>query len=155
MTMPAQLIHGRPTGPIVRVLLETFGHERGTRFTHDQIVAVVKEPRGSHRYRTIIGAWRRELLNTCGVHLASVPNEGYEMVDAQAQVLHGVRKFEQGKRAVRKSVQVIAASPDSQLDEAQRRAKVHALGIAAASLTTMRDATKDSSRLLAALAPRK
>ncbi len=87
--------NGLPTGPAVKKLEEKWPDVeslRGTMLSHADLEALIGEKRTASRYRTVMSAWRRKLLNESGIVLTGrgAGGEGYRVLSDNDQVSFSV-----------------------------------------------------------------
>ena len=125
---------GIPTEPDVKRLEETFGvPEEGKLISWDSIAEAIRENRNGHRFRTVVGAWRRKLHRGHNVVMDAVAGEGIVAVDPAQRVGLGARRMDHGFRAIRRAGTVLEGTDRSRLDGEQKSALDHNLRIGAAA----------------------
>ena len=100
--------NGLPTGPVVKKLEEKYPNIedlRGTTLPHEELEAVIGEKRTASRYRTVLSAWRKKLLNESGIVLTGrgAGGEGYRVLSDDDQVSFSVSEQKSGGRKLRKA----------------------------------------------------
>jgi hypothetical protein len=116
------IINGRPTRTQVDKLFARLKDTKdGEIIRHAEVETLIGEGRKSDRYRTVISATRRKLMNELGVAILPERGVGFIRSTGIQQVNHrstGIgRDF---KRAARK-VREVAAVTDDRLDETGRK----------------------------------
>ena len=102
--MKGVMFNGSPTGADVRKLLDAFGAPPvGWEVTHEAVADVLGVEIGGHRYRTVIAAWRKTLLDRHDVDLGSVHGVGYRALNAQERVDIGIAGSRVGMRKILRS----------------------------------------------------
>lgn len=92
---------GIPTEPDVKRLEEAFGVPKiGTEIKYKAIADTIREAVGSHRYQSVVVAWRKRLENNHRVVLGTISGLAYVVLDG-----HGVANLSGAtiKSALRKS----------------------------------------------------
>ena len=117
---------GVPTAPDVQSMIEAFGvPEEGSVVSCEAIEAAINAPRGSDRYKTVIGAWKKRMENEHGVVLVAVPNVGYKAADPNGKldVSHGY--FKQSIRRASRCSKIAGITDKRRLDADGQRALEH------------------------------
>lgn len=107
---------GVPTQADVRKINEAFPNlQEGDEISHEQIEQVLGYARTSNRYRTVTGAWRRQLLNDNGQEVGALAGVGFRCLKPDERISGSVKSFQSGTRkqmrAVRKAVVVRTEDP--------------------------------------------
>lgn len=124
----------------------------GRVITHDQIEAVLQEPRTSARYRRVVSKWRRQLWTERSVVLdgISARGRGYVSVTNEEMPRQGHRDGRVGLRKIKKAIAVAATPEDAALSEHTRR---YRLLFVAAMEKTVRDHQRTLKDVMQALGP--
>ena len=118
---------GVPVGPDVDVLDRHFnGLTHGQVLAHDDLSDVMGYSRGSSRYRSVINAWRRQLLREHGIELQSVRSIGLRVMTDPERVDAHVDKAALGIRKIARAGKSLSAIPRSTLTTAARTKADHA-----------------------------
>lgn len=102
------LIHGVPTGPDVKKIMDAFPDiQVGQIITHAEIEAVTGLMRKTSRYSTVTKAWKDELLDKKDIEMKAEYGQGFkrlnpqERIESNIDVMHqGIRKVKRGARRV-------------------------------------------------------
>lgn len=95
---------GMPTQIDVDKLREAFpAIEEGDEVRHEDIEAVLGLERGSNRYKTVVEAWRKRLLND-GIDLGAVAGIGLKSLNATERIEKSVDGFQSGTRKQLRSI---------------------------------------------------
>jgi hypothetical protein len=126
------LVNGRPVDPQVMILMGKYGEiERGTEVTHGELAAAIGEHADSTRYRTVLNAWRKRMLEQRGIEFMAVPKVGLRACAPGEQLYRGsVRSMKSIERKAKRSALSVGVLKDSELDDAGRSARnfaVHTL----------------------------
>ena len=96
---------GVPTEADVRALNERWpALKDGDELSHEEVEAVVKQERGSNRYRSITTAWRRDLLRANNIDLAPIPGVGFRCLLPEERISVSIKGFQSGVRKTMRSV---------------------------------------------------
>lgn len=132
--MSKMFFAGVPTGADVRKLKDAFGvPEAGTEITHDQIEAVIGVERTEHRYRTVVAAWRKALMNENNVDLGTVAGAGYRALSAPERVSAGIHGMRAGVRKQIKSIRRASLATTEDAALMNQQAALQRYGIALAN----------------------
>jgi hypothetical protein len=116
-TNTQNIFRGMPSGPDVRKLLDAFGAlQPGLQITHAEMEdALVTVRYGSQRYKTVVAAWRKTLLDRHNIDIQSVPGIGYRVLNDEERVDAGLSGSKRGLREIvrsaRRSDRVITEDP--------------------------------------------
>lgn len=108
---------GSATGADVRKLIEAFGTpSEGAEISHDEIASAIENVSPSDsRYKTVVAAWRKVLLERHDVDLGSVHGYGYRVLNAQERIDAGINGSKSGMkkilRSARRGDRVVTADP--------------------------------------------
>lgn len=108
---------GSATGADVRKLIEAFGTpSEGAEISHDEIASAIENVNSSdNRYKTVVAAWRKVLLERHDVDLGSVHGYGYRVLNAQERIDAGINGSKSGMkkilRSARRGDRVVTADP--------------------------------------------
>lgn len=128
---------GVPTEPDVKKLLTTFTNlKAGNVITHTDIENTIQVKPGTSRYKTIVTAWRRRLLNEQNIDMEAVPSVGLRVLEQFERVTVSVRDFRRGVRRIGKSVSRIRRVPVEQLTPREQVKTEHATRRMHATLVT-------------------
>jgi len=134
---------GIPTSSDVRKLNEAFGVPAiGAEFTHDQVAEATGIAKEKNRYRTVVSAWRAQLLRDHNIDLGSVPGFGFRALDAGERISAGIKGVRQG---VRKQLRAIRRADTARTDDALLQRKQDLLRRYGAALAA--DANKTMQQL--------
>lgn len=99
--------------------------EYGDTIMHSEIEAIIGEPYGSQKYRTIVGNAKRVLLSDFNRNITSVHGKGYRIPYPDDYVDTALGHYKKASRQVRKGKKVLEHCPvgdmSSQGREAHRR----------------------------------
>jgi len=128
---------GIPTEPDVKKLLTTFTNlKAGVVITHTDIENTINVKPGTARYRTIVTAWRRRLLNEQNIDMEAVPSVGLRVLEPFERTTVSVRDFRRGVRRIGKSMSRIKRVPVEQLTPQEQVKTEHATRRIHATLAT-------------------
>lgn len=115
---------GIPTSIDVGKLLQAFGvPEENEVITHEEIENTIGTGRRSHRYGTVLAAWKRALETKHNVILGSVPGVGYKALPPTERIDMATSKYRSGLRATGRASNVAMSTDRSRLDDEARRAQ--------------------------------
>lgn len=126
----------------------------GREVTHEQIEAVLKEPRVSARYRRVVTKWRRRLFTERRVYLdgQTALGRGFVALTPDEMVRFANRRVREAGRRIRKAIAVAAAPNDAELSEDVRRYR----GLLEAAMVKMANENRSTLRAVSkALVPMK
>lgn len=86
-------------------------------------------PKNTKRMRTLIDAWRKDLMRHYSIDTACVACVGVEILNARQRLDAGVRDFRTAVRKVRKARVRTAAVPFVELTPHEQQAHTHALAM--------------------------
>lgn len=136
---------GVPTAADVKKLKEALSADLKVDqvIPHEQIEAVIALKRTTSRYRTVVSAWRRQLLDEQNVDLDSIAGVGYLVLTEPERVRVSIRDHRRGTRKVSRSVGRMARVRTETLPDAERVQAEHASRLMQGSLVALRSATKE------------
>lgn len=124
--------------------------QRGTVLLHHHLADVIGEDFKSMRYRTVIGAWKRKMLNEFGRSVTAMHGQGYRIDDVGQQIDAGGRTWKRGVRDMVKAVRTVEVLPASELQPHQKRARDHYMTSGVELLEQARAHSKSGLRMLGA-----
>jgi hypothetical protein len=128
-----KVVKGIPTDPDVRLLLARYGvPAEGWLIAHRELEEVLGVDRRSHRYGTVIAAWRKRLQDEHNVVLIAVPGVGYKVGTPDDRVEHGSRRIRTGQRITRRAYRVIGTTDLARASEPNRKQAERDLAVARA-----------------------
>lgn len=146
------VIGGVPTSPEVKRLLAAFPDPQpGTTISHADIETVLNLSRDSSRYRTIITAWRRQLLLEQNIDIDALSGVGFYVPAPFERVTISTRDFRRGIGRVGKAVRRISRVPMERLTNEEQVKAEHTRRRMEATLSEGRSATKEIAIRLAPL----
>lgn len=120
---------GIPVEPEVKKLREQIEVARdGRLIPHEVIERILGLDHRSHRYRTIISRWRRELLNGPeNVYLNGIlaRGKGFICCDPATMVRQSVVQFKRGSKSISLGTQLVVQAPAQELNGTDRKKKEH------------------------------
>lgn len=124
--MSRMFFAGMPTEPDVKKLREHFSElPEGLEIPHEEIETCIAAKRDQSRYRTIVTAWRKSLLNQNNVELGSVAGVGYKVLTPGERLRHNYDGFQQGTRKQARSIRRVSIIPDDRLSLPERGKRDH------------------------------
>lgn len=144
MSKSGLFLGGVPTEPDVTKLIEAYSALRpGDEVAHDDLAAVIGVSKDSHRYTTVIGAWRKRLLKMHNIDLAPVRGVGFRVLEGMERINAGVKDYGGGVRKIARSEGRIRRVPQETLTQDQQRVSEHALRHISATVDAARRASKE------------
>lgn len=142
-----------PTAPDVD-RLAAMAYVEGATITHAEIEEAIGEWRGSKRYQTVVGAWKRRMLRERNIVLAAVPGVGYEVLLPGQRVTAGASLREQAVRRARLGQRILRGTDTARLTPEERAVWDHEAKVGAAVIAVGRTSMRqvEASAKLAALA---
>ncbi|KQP36110.1 hypothetical protein [Pseudorhodoferax sp. Leaf274] len=96
---------GMPTEPDVKKLLAAFPDiQEGDEIAHEDIERVIGHKREDNRYRAVVAAWRKRLLNDENQDLGAVSGIGFKCLAPDERISRSVDGFQSGTRKQLRSV---------------------------------------------------
>ena len=132
---------GIPTKPDVDRLL-TLEVSEGDIIRHETISQKIGVEYGTNRYRGVVGAWRKTLLQQKNLLLVSLPNVGYKALTPTERVSHGVRDFVKTSKKIRNNAYLLNLVPEENLTQADQKKRDHIVRVSVSMLDTMNDTMK-------------
>lgn len=117
---------GVPTDTEVQKLVEAYRDAAiDTVLPHEELEKLAGAKRRTSRYRTIITAWRKRMLNEHNVDIGSVWNTGYKVLDPAGRVSAALGNFARGTKQIGVARNRIVRTPIDKLPEPEQRAAEH------------------------------
>ena len=122
---------GLPTEPQVRKLDEAFqniAQVRGTTIPHEQIEEIIKEKRGSFRYKTITNRWRKRIEARTGIVISGrgeAVRVGFRVLLDGEQLDFGISERKGAGRKIRRWHSTISSIDSKKLTAAQQTIQEH------------------------------
>lgn len=143
MSKTSLFLGGLPTEPDVKRLIEAFETPaEGRIIAHGEIGAIIGHDHRSNRYRSVVGAWRQQLLKLHNIELEAVPGVGYKALAPHERMTASIRGYGRGVRKIGRSVTSIRRVPVERLDADRKRVAEHATRHMEATLTQARADSK-------------
>lgn len=122
---------GGPTDGQVQLLMAAFGTPKvGALITHEDVEATVGQQRTQHRYKSIVRAWRRTLLDKHNVDMGAVAGIGWKALRDDERIDAGIKGNRAGVRKIVRSVRRSDAVVTEDLVLVQKQMIQRRLGIA-------------------------
>lgn len=132
---------GIPTDVDVRKLVDEFGKPAvGSEITHEQIEQVLRIERASNRYKTVVSAWRKRLIDSHGIVMGAVAGVGYRSLNEAEQMDAGFLSIKHGARKQLRGIKAAARvlTSDPLLLKKQELATRYGIALAAEHNTMMK-----------------
>jgi hypothetical protein len=114
---------GVPTEPDVKRMIDKFGvPKEGTLIRYEQIEKVIGIEKATHRFRTVIHAWRKRMHADHNVVFIAVENQGLKAADPSERVTAASGKVRMGFRCIRRGSVIARTTDVVRLDATERRA---------------------------------
>lgn len=137
-------VGGVPTDPDVRKLREAFGvPNEGTLLAWVEIERVIGEKKGTSRFNTVVGAYRRAMKREHNAVFEAVPGKGLLHLPPNERVEFGIRNRQFGIRKTFRAVSVIATTDRKRLTPENGRVADHNDRFAAAMRLTVATQAKE------------
>lgn len=121
---------GIPIEPDVRTLHERFKTpaERDL-IAYDEIARLIGAAYGSHRFRSVVTVWRRQLERPphCRRLVAQSDKRAYLVLDGDGHVRHADRKIDLGLRGIKRQVRSVVNVDPSRLSTEGKLQRDHTL----------------------------
>lgn len=120
------VVRGIPTKPDVEELLRVIHHLKpGDRIEYEMIEKIIKKNRGTHRYGSVVSAWRRRLWIEQNIVLLAIPNEGFVVANNSERVHHAHDKKKQGLKRVFRASDIAVRTENDGLSDDERKSRDH------------------------------
>jgi hypothetical protein len=134
---------GLPTRPEVEKLLVTFPPDQmvvGTEIDYEQIEAVLNVSRKTHRYGTVVSAWRRELYCAYNLLLEAISGKMFRVMSGSGRVSLSSTRL---REASRRAVHIAATTPCLGLTAAELASKDHSVRVSSVMSAAYNAAKKE------------
>lgn len=121
----SEYFKGIPTKIDVEKLVEYHGvPAEGTIFTFDQLAESAGLLRDSHRFRTVLNAWRKQLFRDHNILLVSIGQGRLKASEPGERIDWASRKVHSGRRAIGRAIVVAYQTDQKRLtDDKQKTAR--------------------------------
>lgn len=117
---------GSPTAPDVAKLHEAFGiPTEGTLITWDAFEKAVGIIQNTHRFRTVLNAWRKAMFTKHNVVFGPQPGKGLIALAPNPRIERMTERARSGFRIIRKATIVAGATDRTRLTPENRKAAEH------------------------------
>jgi hypothetical protein len=117
---------GITTEPEVNDLIEKIGVPKpGDQISYIQVSEIIKVKRGTGRWHSIVGAWRKRLDNDHNILFKAISNEGFLVLDNAGRVTLGADKFKGGLRRIGRASSIVTRTDRTGLTEEEKRVADH------------------------------
>jgi protein-disulfide isomerase-like protein with CxxC motif len=124
--MSAEYFGGVPTKIDVDKLRKEIGvPEEGQLITYQRIAEVTGNKFGTHRYATVLNAWRRALRSEHEIEMGADAGKGLFRLKPGERVQHGSAKFRSGMRHIVRAARVVTMTDRSRLNPEEIRTADH------------------------------
>ncbi len=131
--MNAEIGNGVSTQPEVeRLTLHFADRKEGDLIPYDTIAQMIGAKVGTHRFRTVVQAWRRQLWREQQVVLIAQINDGYLIANPSQRSHHSHSKYKNGLRRIKRAGEVASATDVFRLTPEERKLCEHVIRGAAA-----------------------
>jgi len=128
---------GVPTAPDVAKLDAKWPEmNEGDKISKADVATVIAEPVESHRFKTVVDAWRRKLYRERNIYLGAVSGYGWKVLDRRERCEAGGHKLKVGLRATKRGGALVVATDRTGLPAEVCRAADHVVALSA-MVTTM------------------
>ena len=115
---------GLPTAIDTKKLEEKYGvPDVGRLLSHAEIAECIGYAWKTHRYTTVVAAWRRILRKNHNVDTDAIPGEGIKVLDMVERVGVSARDLKRGVRGIRGAAIRVATVDESKIADPLERAK--------------------------------
>ena len=122
---PVSFVTGIPTAPTIERLRKRFGVPApGTLLSYTDIAEVAETEVHSHRFNSVVTAYRKKLYRESNIVLRAVANEGYEVLDSHGRVHEFTRGFKSGIIKTRRAADMAVATDETGLSEEEKRTRL-------------------------------
>lgn len=119
MSTPTIFLGGLPTGPDIAKLVDAYGIPAvGDRIEWKQIEGVLGLKRTEHRFKTIVGQWRRKLYRDHNVVLApgdDMRGIGLEALNPEKRINLAAAGFKAGARKINRASELAVRTDQKEL----------------------------------------
>jgi len=124
----SRVVNGRPVGPDVRKLMDTFGTVlRGVEIPYEDIEKLIGASHKEPRFRTVTNSWRRQVHETTGVFIECVPGVGFRGCDAKTQLETGGKSVRSACKKIAVGVALAQTTPEGELSDGDKMKRDHLL----------------------------
>lgn len=136
---------GIPTAPDVKTLDDVYPDlPEGMIITWEDISTATGIERGSHRFKTVVGAWRNKLERQKNIILGAVPGVGLKVLNRVERCELGGAKLKHGLRSSKRGGSIVLKTDKTGLPPEVIRAADHVVKLSA-MVTTL--AATEAKRL--------
>lgn len=123
---------GIPTEPDVRRLCDVFADlPAGRKLAWSELAAVIGSEYGTHRFRSVVTAWRKKLYRERNVLFGAVRGYGIEVLDGHGRTGAAGSTFKSGLRKVNRAGDIAIRTDVHTLSKEDRRVVDHVSAVAA------------------------
>lgn len=144
MSKSGLFLGGVPTEPDVKRLIEAYSTLKpGDEITHAEMARTIDADERSNRYRTVVTAWRRQMLKLHNVDMQPIRGVGFRIIDGIERISASVKDYGGGVRKIVRSVGRARRVEMEKLTNEQQRVSEHALRHMEATADSARRASKE------------
>lgn len=114
----------------------------GTIITYQEIESALGISKGSHRFKTVVCAWRRKLDREHNILMKAQVGIGLVSLDGHGRIDTASRTHVQGLKKIRKSGEIAARTGDEDLTPEEKRARDHTISVSASLILAAKTAAK-------------
>jgi len=138
------IVGGLPTDLDVKLLLAAFPNwKAGETIKYEEIESILNLHRRASRFRTVVSAWRKQLLRTKNIDTIAVKTIGIQYLEERERVHTSAKDYRRSVRGIGRSVRRISLVRTETLVEDDRKVADHARRLMEATYSTAREATKE------------
>lgn len=130
--MNTLFLGGIPTEPDVKRLRDKY-HA----LTVDQIIpyadleASIGSKKGTARFGSVVGAWRKWLFGQHNIILDAIKNTGFKVANPESRIIGCGDRYKRGLKQISKSGNIAAQTDSATLSDEQKRLRDHLIKVAA------------------------
>lgn len=138
---------GMPTAVDVRKLRAAFdSRKEGQLIGYDEINEVLRVAKDTHRWRSVVQAWRRQLYRERNELLIAETGKGFVVASPSERIHFSASKYKSGLRFVRRAGDVSGSTDRDRLNEEEKKICDH-LVTTTATLKTVANTQARNLRL--------
>lgn len=123
---------GIPTEPDVRRLCDVFADlPAGRKLAWSELAAVIGSEYGTHRFRSVVAAWRKKMDRERNILFGAVRGYGIEVLDGHGRTGAAGSTYKAGIRRVSRAGDIAVRTDVSTLSPQDRRVVDHVTRVAA------------------------
>jgi len=129
---PISIATGIPTEPDVKRLSDKYPSPKpGVLMTYDELAETIHESKTSHRFRSVLYAWRKRLFTEQNIFLKPVTGKGLEAATGSDRIHISGSRYKSGLRKVARASDVAVRTNDDGLTPDEKKVRNHLVTVSA------------------------